>query len=129
MLLMPLAATSRCFLIFPVVLALVMGIACGGSSGPPAGSISVSMTEFAFTPKDINAPAGKVVFFLTNAGQTPHDMVVLDSSGKALARSELVQPGNKSVFTIDNLPAGTYAVVCDVQGHREAGMVGTLTVT
>jgi plastocyanin len=129
MLFMPLRAPSRHFGTLLVVLALVMGIACGGSSGQPAGSIKVSMTEFAFAPKDISVPTGKVVLFLANAGQAPHDMVVLDSSGKQVAKSDLVQAGNDSLFTIDNLPAGTYTFVCDVQGHREAGMVGTLTVT
>jgi len=129
MLEMPLAATSRHFAIVLLVLTLAMGSACGGSSGPPAGSIKVTMTEFKFSPSDISAPTGKVVFFLVNAGQASHNMVVLDSSGKQVAKSELVQAGNDSVFTIDNLTAGTYTFVCDVPGHREAGMVGTLTVT
>lgn len=111
-----------------LVFALVAGTACGGSSGPPAGSIKVTMTEFKFSPADINAPAGKVVFDLVNAGQAPHDMVVLDPSTKQVAKSELVQPGNDSVFTVDNLAAGDYKFFCDVPGHREAGMVGTLTI-
>jgi plastocyanin len=111
-----------------LVLATVASAACGGSSGQPAGSIKVSMTEFAFAPKDISAPAGKVVFYLVNAGQASHDMVVFDSSQKQVAKSELVQAGNGSVFTIDSLPTGTYTIVCDLPGHREAGMVGTLTV-
>jgi uncharacterized cupredoxin-like copper-binding protein len=111
-----------------LAITFVLGAACGGSGGQPAGSIKVSMTEFSFNPKDLSPPAGKVVFFLLNEGQAPHDMVILDSSDKRVAKSELVQPGNNSVFTIDNLPAGTYIVVCDVPGHREAGMTGTLTV-
>ena len=111
-----------------MVLATVASLACGGSAGPPAGSIKVSMTEFAFSPKDLSAPAGKVVFYLENAGQTSHDMVVFDSSQKQVAKSDVVQAGNNLVFTIDNLAAGSYAIVCDLPGHREAGMVGTLTV-
>ena len=86
------------------------------------------MSEFAFTPKDVSAPAGKVVFYLVNAGQTSHDMIVFDSSQKQVAKSDVVQAGNDSVFTIENLPAGSYTIVCDLPGHREAGMVGTLTV-
>jgi uncharacterized cupredoxin-like copper-binding protein len=117
------------YLTIPIlVLAFVTSAACGGaSSGQPAGSIKVSMTEFAFAPKDVSAPAGKVAFYLVNAGQASHDMVVFDSSQKRIAKSDVVQAGNASLFTIDNLPAGTYSFVCDLPGHREAGMVGTLT--
>ncbi len=114
-----------------LVLALAASAACGGSGGEPAaqpaGSIKVSMSEFKFSPSDISAPAGKVVIYLVNSGQAPHDMVVLDPGGKQVAKSKLVQAGNATTFTIDNLAAGTYTVVCDVPGHREAGMVGTLT--
>lgn len=111
-----------------MVLALPVSAACGGSGGQPAGSIKVSMSEFKFSPSDVSVPAGKVVFYLVNAGQAPHDMVVFGPEGKQLAKSELVQAGNAATFTVDNLAAGTYTLVCDVPGHREAGMVGTLTV-
>jgi uncharacterized cupredoxin-like copper-binding protein len=38
-----------------------------------------------------------------------------------------VSPGDTGSATI-NAPAGTYEYYCNVPGHREAGMVGTLTV-
>jgi uncharacterized cupredoxin-like copper-binding protein len=56
-------------------------------------------------------------------------MLIADSSGKTIARSSLVQSGDTSTFTIDNLPAGKYVFYCDVPGHRAAGMEGTLTAT
>jgi plastocyanin len=105
--------------------------ACGGGNAPaqPAGSIKVTMTEFQFDPAAINATSGKVVFYLVNAGSTGHDLVVKDSSGNKIAGSELVSAGDSFVFTIDNLPAGTYKIVCDQPGHEGSGMKGTLTVT
>lgn len=126
---MPAAGTSRRLALPLLMFCLVIAVACGGgSSAAPAGSIKVSMTEFKFAPSDIDAPAGKVVFYLVNAGQASHDLVVVDPSGKQVAKSELVQAGANSVFTVDSVAAGSYTIVCDVPGHREAGMVGTLTV-
>lgn len=112
------------------LLALAAATGCGGSGGgQPAGSIKVTMTEFKFDPSAISAKSGKVTFFLVNSGTVAHDLVVLGPDGKRIAGSELVQAGNSSAFTIDNLAAGSYQVVCDQPGHEQAGMKGTLTVS
>jgi uncharacterized cupredoxin-like copper-binding protein len=116
-----------------VAMMVLLGFAAcggsGGSGGQPAGSIKVSMTEFKFTPSSLQAKSGKVVFFLENAGSTAHDMVIANSSGKQVAKSDLVQAGNQATFTVDNLPAGGFTFFCDLPGHQAAGMQGTLTVT
>ena len=114
-----------------LVLALA---ACGGGggaaagAGQPAGSTKVSMSEFKFTPGTIEVKSG-ITLFLVNEGSAPHDMVVTDASGAIKAKSSLVQPGNSTTFAIDNLPAGSYRVYCDVPGHKDAGMTGRLTVS
>jgi uncharacterized cupredoxin-like copper-binding protein len=109
-------------------LALLGAAACGGSSGPPAGSIKVTLNDYSFTPKDITAPAGSSTFYLVNEGKVAHDFTVQDSSGKTLGMSELIQPGNTSIFTI-KLDAATYKVICTQPGHVDLGMVATLTVS
>jgi plastocyanin len=111
--------------------ALLAGCGGGGGGGTaqPAGSIKITMTEFKFDPSTIPAPAGKVVFFLVNAGTTSHDMVIRDSTGKRLAASELVSAGDSFVFTVSTLTAGTYTIFCDQPGHEASGMKGTLTIT
>lgn len=120
---------------FLLLLSLAAIAACGGGSssgtgsGAPAGSTQVTVVDFNFKPKDISVPAGKVVFFLINSGPSAHDMLIADSTGKTLARSSLVQSGDTFTFTIDNLPAGKYVFYCDVPGHRQLGMEGTLTAT
>jgi len=114
-----------------LVLALA---ACGGSGGSasgggqPAGSTRVSMSDFKYTPSTVDVKSGATLF-LVNDGSAPHDMVVADASGAVKAKSSLVQPGNSTTFTIDNLPAGSYQVYCDVPGHKDAGMSGRLTVS
>jgi len=114
---------------------LLLGVAAcggggGGGGGQPSGSIKVTMTEFKFDPSNISAPAGKVVFFLVNGGNgVSHDMIIRDSGGTRVAGSELISSGDSSVFTVDNLAAGTYTYYCDQPGHEQSGMKGTLTVT
>jgi plastocyanin len=115
-----------------VALAAVALLAgCGGGGGPsqPAGSIKVTLTEFKFDPAAITATHGKVVFYLVNSGTTQHDMAIRDSSNNRLAVSELISAGDSSVFTVDNIPAGTYTIFCTQPGHEQSGMKGTLTVT
>jgi len=113
-----------------VVLAFGAAAACGGGgAGQPAGSIKVNMTEFKFDPSSISAPAGKVTFYLVNSGSVAHDLVVIGPDGKKVAGSELVQAGNTSVLTVDNLTAGSYRIICDQPGHEDSGMKGTLTIT
>jgi uncharacterized cupredoxin-like copper-binding protein len=110
--------------------AVVLLAACGGgSSGPPAGAITVKLTDYKFNPATIEAPSGKVVFYLVNSGALTHDMVIRDSSDKQIASSELVAPGDSSVFTVGSIAAGSYKIVCTQPGHEALGMTGTLKVT
>ncbi len=117
-----------------LALGLVAGAllaACGGGGGSaqPAGSIKVTMTEFAFSPSTLSVPSGQVVLYLVNAGTVSHDMVIRDSSGSSAGRSELVSAGDSFVFTVANLAAGKYTFVCDQPGHEANGMKGSITAT
>ena len=102
--------------------------ACGGGPSQPAGSIKVTMTEFAFNPKSITVTHGKVDFLLVNSGSTAHDLIIRDSNKTRIAGSELVSAGDSKEFIVDNLPAGKYTIFCDQSGHEAAGMIGDLTV-
>ena len=106
---------------------VVAAAACGGQS-QPAGSVKVTLADFSFTPSSIQGKAGENTFFLVNEGRSSHDMTIKDSAGKQLARSELVQPGNTALLTV-KLDAGKYDVICTQQGHADAGMKATLTVS
>jgi len=113
---------------------LILGVsACGGGggggAGQPAGSIKVTMTEFKFDPATIDAKAGTLTFFLVNGGSISHNMMIRDSSGNTIGGSELVSAGDSSVFTANNVAAGTYTYFCSQPGHEQSGMHGVLTVT
>jgi uncharacterized cupredoxin-like copper-binding protein len=106
---------------------VVAAAACGAQS-QPAGSVKVTLADFSFAPSSITGKAGENTFFLVNEGKASHDMTIKDGSGKQLARSELVQPGNTAIMTV-KLDAGSYEVICSQQGHADAGMKATLTVS
>ncbi len=123
-----LSIRSRAGWLAALLTAAVLVAGCG-SSGPPAGATKVTLSDYKFDPKNLNVKAGNVTFYLTNIGTQTHDMLIADSSGKVIAKSDLVQANNDSTFSISNLPAGSYQIYCDVPGHRQLGMEGTLTVT
>lgn len=96
-------------------------IPAGGAS--TGGSVSVALTEFAITPSDIAVPAGGILT-VANDGAVAHDLAV---EGQDLATPELAA-GDEATLDVRGLAPGTYTVFCQIPGHREAGMVGTLTV-
>ena len=68
-------------------------------------------------------PAGAVTFEIENAGTVEHDFIIqgVDKG------TEQLRPGQKATLTVDLKP-GTYTVVCNVAGHKEAGMTMQLVV-
>ncbi len=91
----------------------------GGGEG-----VELVTVDLAFEPAEFTIPAGTdVVVTITNEGMLEHDFHV-DDLGIA---SDLLGNGETTTVTI-NAEAGTYEFHCAVPGHREAGMVGTLTV-
>jgi uncharacterized cupredoxin-like copper-binding protein len=56
-------------------------------------------------------------------------MAITNTVGIILAASDDVPPGRDLVFTVDNVPIGSYEFHCTVDGHEVAGMKGTITVT
>lgn len=101
---------------------------CGGSKPQPAGTTRVTMSDFAFKPSAISLPAGRTTFFLVNSAMDAHDMVVEDRSGHVIGKSSSIAAGDAATFTVE-LAAGTYTFYCDIPGHRDAGMTGTLTIS
>jgi uncharacterized cupredoxin-like copper-binding protein len=102
-----------------------------GSTTAPAGtpatasgaSATVESYDIYFEPKQLTIPAGTdVTVTLPNEGVTLHNLSI-----DALAISVDIDPGETKTVTI-NAPAGSYEYYCNVPGHKEAGMIGMLTV-
>ena len=91
-------------------------------SQPPATEIAVGATEFAFDPATIEVPAGgEATITLTNKGTIEHDITV-DALGVLI----FAKAGETTSGTV-TATAGTYEFYCSIPGHKQAGMIGTLT--
>jgi WD40 repeat protein len=96
--------------------------------GNVASTIDVSMHEFSFTLTENGAPiasvpSGQVTFVVTDDGTIQHNFDLLN-----VHVGGLMDPGQSQSFTVSLAP-GTYKYQCDIPGHADAGMKGTLTVT
>jgi uncharacterized cupredoxin-like copper-binding protein len=103
--------------------------AATGAEASPAGaaasaeSVEVVSHDIFFEPKELTIPADTdVTVSLPNEGVTLHNFSIDE-----LGISVDLAPGATEEAVI-NAPAGTYEYYCNVPGHKEAGMVGTLTV-
>ena len=81
----------------------------------PTGQLSYVSNQAQGTP-------GQITIKMQNKSGTPHD-IVIDGKG----RSQIVSGGGTSQFNA-NFAAGSYTFYCSVDGHRQAGMQGKLTV-
>jgi uncharacterized cupredoxin-like copper-binding protein len=106
------------------------------------GPIAVSMTEFEFQPDALSVKAGKVRVRAKNTGSAPHEFVVIRTdkapgalpvkggeASEAGAVGEIPEqkPGASATHTF-RLKPGKYVFICNVPGHYQGGMRGTLTV-
>jgi uncharacterized cupredoxin-like copper-binding protein len=99
----------------------------GATAAGPGGTVNLSGTEFKFTPSDPTVKSGKVTFVLKNDGQTTHSLEIEDVDGGDAELEGEVSPGDSGTLKV-NLEPGTYEFYCPVDGHKEQGMEGEITV-
>ncbi|HYP38888.1 MAG TPA: plastocyanin/azurin family copper-binding protein [Chloroflexia bacterium] len=100
-----------------------------GTTDGAMQEVTLKLTEWAIDPKNPEVNAGKVKFTVTNEGEFPHDaVIILEKDGKEIARTPVFTKDENPKTMEADLEAGTYTLICDVPGHAEQGMTGTLTV-
>jgi uncharacterized cupredoxin-like copper-binding protein len=126
-----------------VVVAVGLAVTgCGGSSNSqsqasstsgnasPSGSsktIKVAESEYKLTPSSVSLPAaGTYTFKVANKGSVTHALEI-EGTGMHEESGEL-QPGQTKTFTVDFKGPGTYEMYCPVDGHRDKGMDGKVTI-
>ena len=80
-----------------------------------------------FSTNSLSAKAGKVTIHFTNMAPEGHDLSIQQgTNGKVLAETGVFKGGTKTLTL--TLTPGKYTYYCNVPGHRQGGMQGTLTV-
>ena len=94
-----------------------------GEAPDAATAQNVTSFDIYFEPAEVTIPVNTdVPFTLPNDGAAPHNFSI-DELGISIDQA----PGSAEK-TVINAPPGTYEYYCNVPGHKEAGMVGTLIV-
>jgi plastocyanin len=81
--------------------------------------------QLKFVASSASATAGHVTIDMLNKSSVPHDIAIQGSGANQIGK--IVTNGGTSTVSA-SLKPGKYTFYCSVPGHRQAGMVGTLTV-
>ena len=101
----------------------------GGSSykepkGPAQTTLDIEGGNFFFDPENPEAPAGVSSINL----ESTEGLHTLVFDGGKVPGFELEASGGQSDELKVDLKPGEYTIYCDIPGHREGGMEGTITV-
>lgn len=86
------------------------------------GNLNINMLNMSYAPSKLNvAQAGRYQVKISNTSSIPHDIVF--SNGVQLT----IAPGRQA-STILDIPDSGLSYFCSLPGHKDAGMVGAITV-
>ncbi len=94
----------------------------GGGGGPT--SVSVQVSEFKFTPNSFSIPTEGATIKITNIGTAAHNLSIPQLGLK----SADVAPGTSGELKVGKNAAGVYEIRCEIPGHADSGMTGTISV-
>ena len=120
----------RLLFLLPATLALA---ACGGSStksnqaGAVARTIAISEQEYSLTPSAASlSKPGTYEFKVTNKGQLTHAFEIEGNGVEE--KTGGIQPGSSATLRVTLSKDGSYEMYCPVDGHKQQGMKGAITV-
>jgi uncharacterized cupredoxin-like copper-binding protein len=101
------------------------------SSTKPTGQVLQRSADpggqLRFTKSKLTAKAGKVTLVMDNPSSAGMDHGI-SIEGNGVDQDGPIVPAGKTSMVSATVKKGTYTYYCPVPGHKQAGMVGTLTV-
>jgi uncharacterized cupredoxin-like copper-binding protein len=97
------------------------------SSGSSGKTVAISETEYKLTPTNLTLKEpGTYTFKVVNKGSVTH---ALEVEGNGVETdTEDISPGKSATLTVNFKGAGSYEMYCPVDGHRDRGMEGKITI-
>ena len=92
-----------------------------------ANSINVELSEWAVVPASIGLPSGATRIIVTNKGEFSHNLVI-KSGNTEIGRTPNFTKAESPIELEVVLQPGSYTWLCDIPGHAEQGMTGTVNV-
>ena len=128
--------------------------ACGGDSAPPtavpqptqaisnpvadtpvspikpknANHMQVEVSEWAIFPANVGLPVGATRITVANKGEFSHNLVIKNGGTEIGRTPNFTKAESPKELEVD-LQEGSYTWLCDIPGHAEQGMTGTVNVT
>jgi uncharacterized cupredoxin-like copper-binding protein len=90
-----------------------------------AETVDISEIEYKIDPSDPTVKAGEVTFAIKNDGTTVHNLEVEGNGVEEV--SDDIQGGQSTDLTV-SLEPGSYEMYCAIDGHKDLGMEGEITV-
>jgi plastocyanin len=121
-----------CFVLFAAMITAVEVFgaeseeASASESGGAAQVVPVREKEFEIVVARKELRPGRTTFVVSDVGKLQHDLSV-EGPGVNGKKTALIDPGAKASLTV-TLAKGKYTLWCSVPGHRQAGMVATVSV-
>jgi uncharacterized cupredoxin-like copper-binding protein len=118
-------ARSAAFALAAAVAVVAMIPGVPGFAAPAPPKVLIKARDFLFDPKEVTVRAGEVTFEIKNEGSIEHNFIIEDGNRRKVAEIAIIEAGKTDDVKATVRP-GSYAFVCTLPGHREAGMVGVL---
>lgn len=118
-------ASVAAFLVAALAVVIVStNEADGGGTSTTSAPVAITMSDFAILPNAITVEQGGKLAVDNASSTTTHNFSVV---GQSIKTPDLAA-GASAELDVSSLAVGQYEVICDIPGHKEAGMVATLTV-
>lgn len=127
--------------------AAVPTLPAAGPVGSNNATVNVSLKEFSLAAQPTSTGSGQIAFNVKNDGAVVHELVVIrteadagslpQSGGKVdetnagfevKGKAQNIAGGASGTIAATGLPAGKYALICNIPGHYQAGMHAAFTV-
>ena len=95
-----------------------------GTTASTAAIPSVTLTELKISPSEITTGISQGLE-VKNGGTVQHNIKIQDAE----AATPMIAPGQSAHLDTSSLKAGDYTIYCEVPGHKDGGMIGTLHLT
>ncbi|HEX6261300.1 MAG TPA: multicopper oxidase domain-containing protein, partial [Actinomycetota bacterium] len=91
------------------------------ATGSP--DLEIEIGELFLDPEELSAQPGSLSITVRNTGSVEHNLAI-----DGVGATPMIPPGGTATLEADDIAAGEYEMICEVPGHADGGMRGTLLV-